>query len=189
MDARRVGVRLFRGRHRMRDRPERNIARPRSFKRTRLCEGAPHHGPAHARGASSGMWNNGAARGAPHSICGLSRRDMPSARRRGPGLTSKRHHAAHTVTGYTACVTARDVLMSRVHDDDGLGLPMYALSSRAHGRREELWSVTAEGQTSQTLHSFAEALDVALTWAVESGGEIYRRDRLGAEPGLYKAAW
>jgi hypothetical protein len=39
------------------------------------------------------------------------------------------------------------------------------------------------------LHPFTEALDAALTWAAESGGEIYRRDQPGAEPGLYKAAW
>ena len=90
------------------------------------------------------------------------------------------------MTGYTTGVTAGDVLMSRVHD--GLGLPMYALSSSARGRGEALWTVTASGQTSQTI-SFTDALDVALTWAVESGGEIYRVDLPGAEPGLYKAAW
>jgi hypothetical protein len=81
-------------------------------------------------------------------------------------------------------MTARDVLISRVHDS--VGLPMYK-SARVRG--EELWAVTAEGQTSLTIHPFTEALDVALTWAVESGGEIYRRDHPGAEPGLYKAAW
>jgi hypothetical protein len=59
---------------------------------------------------------------------------------------------------------------------------------RARGG-DELWAVTAEGHTSLTVHPFTEALDVALTWAVESGGEIYRRDHPGAEPGLYKAAW
>jgi hypothetical protein len=91
------------------------------------------------------------------------------------------------MTGYTTCVTAGDVLMSRVHDR--LGLPMYALSSNARGRGEALWAVTASGQTSQTICSFTEALDVALTWAAESGGEIYRLDHPGAEPGLYKAAW
>ena len=84
-------------------------------------------------------------------------------------------------------MTARDVLISRVHD--GLRSPVYALSNRAGDQVEELWAVTAEGQTSLTVHPFTEALDVALTWAVESGGEIYRRDRPGAEPGLYKAAW
>ena len=84
-------------------------------------------------------------------------------------------------------MTARDVLISRVHD--ALGSPMYALSNSARDQVEELWTVTAEGQTSLTVHPFTEALDVALTWAVESGGEIYRRDHPGAEPGLYKAAW
>ena len=84
-------------------------------------------------------------------------------------------------------MTARDVLISRVHD--GLGSPMYALSHSARDRVEELWAVTAEGKKSLTIHPFSEALDVALTWAAESGGEIYRRDQPGAEPGLYKAAW
>ena len=84
-------------------------------------------------------------------------------------------------------MTARDVLISRVRD--GLGSPMYALSNRAGDGVEELWDVTAEGQTSLTVHPFTEALDVALTWAVESGGEIYRCDHPGAEPELYKAAW
>jgi hypothetical protein len=82
-------------------------------------------------------------------------------------------------------MTARDVLISRVHN--GLGLPMYVLPGSARGN--ELWVVTAEGQTPLTVHPFTEALDVALTWAVESGGEIYRREHPGAEPGLYKAAW
>lgn len=84
-------------------------------------------------------------------------------------------------------MTAHDVLISRVHDR--LGSPMYALSHGAPDRVEELWSVTAEGQKSLTIHPFTEALDAALTWAAESGGEIYRRDQPGAEPGLYKATW
>jgi hypothetical protein len=83
-------------------------------------------------------------------------------------------------------MTARDVLISRVHDE--LGSPMYALSNSARDRRE-LWAVTTESKESLTIHSFTEALDVALTWAAESGGEIYRRVQPGAEPGLYKAAW
>ena len=66
---------------------------------------------------------------------------------------------------------------------------MHALSNSARDRVEELWIVTAEGKTSLTIHSFTEALDAALTWATESGGEIYRRDQPGAEPGLYEAAW
>ncbi len=66
---------------------------------------------------------------------------------------------------------------------------MYARSNSARDRVEELWAVTAEGKESLTIHPFTEALDAALTWAAESGGEIYRRDQPGAEPGLYKAAW
>ena len=84
-------------------------------------------------------------------------------------------------------MTARDVLISRVYD--GLGLPAYALSDTARDWVEELWAVTAQGKKSLTLHPFTEALDAALTWAAESGGEIYRRDGPGAKPGLYKAAW
>jgi hypothetical protein len=53
----------------------------------------------------------------------------------------------------------------------------------------ELWAVIAAGQESLIIYPFTEALDAALTWAAESGGEIYRRDQPGAEPGLYKAAW
>ena len=83
-------------------------------------------------------------------------------------------------------MTARDVLISRVHD--GPGSPMCAPSNSARDRVEELWAVTAEGKA-PTVHPFTEALDTALTWAAESGGEIYRRDQPGAEPGLYKAAW
>ena len=54
---------------------------------------------------------------------------------------------------------------------------------------EPLWAVTAEGHQSLTIHPFTDALDVALTWAGELGGEIYRRDRPGDEAALYKAAW
>ena len=64
-------------------------------------------------------------------------------------------------------MTARDVLISRVHDS--LGLPM---NSSARGRGEELWAVTAKGQTSLTVHPFTEALEVALTWAVESAANL-----------------
>jgi hypothetical protein len=91
------------------------------------------------------------------------------------------------VTGYTACVTACDVLLSRVHD--GLGQSLDGLSGSAPGSGEELWALTAEGQTSLIIHPFTDALDVALTWAVESGGKIYRRDQPGAEPRLYNGAW
>lgn len=66
---------------------------------------------------------------------------------------------------------------------------MYALTRGPAGHSEELWSVTAEGQESLTIHPFTEALDVALLWAVESGGKIYRRGQLGSEPRLYNGAW
>ena len=70
----------------------------------------------------------------------------------------------------------RDVLIARVCDS-------------ADERAGTLWAVTARGQQPQTLLPFPEALDVALTWAGESGGEIYRRDQPNAEPRLYNAAW
>ena len=66
---------------------------------------------------------------------------------------------------------------------------MYVLSNSARDINEELWAVTAEGKTALTIHPFTEALDAALAWAAESGGEIYRRDQPGAAPRLYKAAW
>jgi hypothetical protein len=70
----------------------------------------------------------------------------------------------------------RDVLIARVADS-------------ADDRGETLWAVSARGQQPMTLLPFPEALDVALTWAGESGGEIYRRDQPNAEPRLYNAAW
>ena len=70
----------------------------------------------------------------------------------------------------------RDILIARVDDNAG-------------DQAETLWAVTARGQQLQTLLPFPEALDVALTWAGESGGEIYRRDQPNAEPRLYNAAW
>ena len=84
-------------------------------------------------------------------------------------------------------MTARDVLITRV--DDALGLPMSASPNAMREQVEQLWAVTAEGHQSLTIHPFTEALDVALTWAGELGGEIYRRDRPGDEAALYKAAW
>ena len=84
-------------------------------------------------------------------------------------------------------MTARDVLITRVHDAQGL--PLSASPNAMREQVEQLWAVTAEGHQSLTIHPFTEALDVALTWAGELGGEIYRRDRLGDEAALYKAAW
>ena len=84
-------------------------------------------------------------------------------------------------------MTARDVLITRVHD--ALGLPMSASPRAMREQVEQLWAVTAEGHQSVTIHPFTEALDVALTWVGELGGEIYLRDRPGDEAALYKAAW
>jgi hypothetical protein len=84
-------------------------------------------------------------------------------------------------------MTDRDVLITRVHD--ALGLPMSASPNVMPEQVEQLWAVTAEGHQSLTIHPFTEALDVALTWAGELGGEIYCRDRPGDAATLYKAAW
>ena len=84
-------------------------------------------------------------------------------------------------------MTARDVLITRVHD--ALGSPKSASPNAMREQVEQLWAVTAEGHQTLTIHPFTEALDVALTWASELGGEIYCRDRPGDEAALYKAAW
>lgn len=83
-------------------------------------------------------------------------------------------------------MTARDVLITRVHD--ATGLPLFA-SPGAMGEPVELWVVTAEGHEPLTVHAFTEALDMALTWVGELGGQIYRRNRPGDEAVLYNAAW
>ena len=83
-------------------------------------------------------------------------------------------------------MTARDVLITRVHD--ATGLSTFA-SPTMRTQVAQLWAVTAEGHQSVTIYPFTAALDVALTWAGELGGEIYRRDRPGDGAALYKAAW
>jgi hypothetical protein len=81
----------------------------------------------------------------------------------------------------------RDVLIARVHD--GLGAPVSAAPTSTLGRGETLWAVTAQGQEPLTLLPFTDALDMALTWAGESGGSIYLRDQPSGEPRVYNAAW
>ena len=53
-----------------------------------------------------------------------------------------------------------------------MGLPMSASPNAKREQVEPLWAVTAEGHQSLTIHPFTEALDVALTWVGELGGEI-----------------
>ena len=84
-------------------------------------------------------------------------------------------------------MTARDVLITRVRDEPGL--PTSTSPNAVREQVEPLWAVTAAGHQALTIHPFTEALDVALTWAGELGGEIYRRDRPGGVAALYKAAW
>jgi hypothetical protein len=107
MDSRRVGRRLFGLETACSAGLSATSLGLRSFKRTRLFEEAPHRGRAQARGASSGMWDNGAACGASHSICGLSLREMPSARRGdisgrvGPASPESANGASRTLIGDT----------------------------------------------------------------------------------------
>ena len=95
---------------------------------------------------------------------------------------------AWEIAKYTGSMTTRDVLITRVHDAPGS--PMFASPNATREQPvEQLWAVTAEGHQSLSTHPFTEALDVALTWAGELGGEIYRCDRPGDRAALYKAAW
>ncbi len=84
-------------------------------------------------------------------------------------------------------MTPRDVLITRVHD--AVGVPVFVLPGARGEPVEQLWAVTAEGHQSLTVHPFTEALDVALTWAGELGGQIYRRNRPDEEASVYNAAW
>jgi len=84
-------------------------------------------------------------------------------------------------------MTAHDVLITRVHD--AMGSPISTSPDATGEQVEQLWAVTAEGHQPLTVHPFTEALDVALTWAGESGGKIYRRDQPGDEATLCNAAW
>jgi hypothetical protein len=81
-------------------------------------------------------------------------------------------------------VTNNDVLISRTSDHVGQA----ATATRPADSADDLWTVTAAGKAAQTLHPFTAALDVALVWATELGGEIYRRDEPGVPPHLYKPA-
>jgi hypothetical protein len=80
-----------------------------------------------------------------------------------------------------------DVLISRVYDD--AGAPLSAPPASPRDGADDVWAVTAEGKAPVTAHPFTAALDVALVWASESGGEIYRRPEPDAAAELYKAAW
>jgi hypothetical protein len=81
----------------------------------------------------------------------------------------------------------RDVLIDRVHDVRGAPVSTAPIGTLDRG--QTLWAVTAHGQEPLTLLPFPDALDVALTWAGESGGSIYLRDQPTAEPRVYNAAW
>jgi len=78
-------------------------------------------------------------------------------------------------------MTDRDVLLVRVHDGDTGDGPAGAATAAA----EELWELRAAGKPSRRLGPFTAALDVALQWAAELGGKIYRKHDPGSEPELY----
>jgi hypothetical protein len=74
-------------------------------------------------------------------------------------------------------MTDREVLIERVFEADGT--PVIAASSGRDQHTDEVWKVTAAGRPLQTLHPFTEALDLALQWVQETGGEIYRIETFG----------
>jgi hypothetical protein len=81
-------------------------------------------------------------------------------------------------------MTDRDVLLVRIHGGDS-GSDSAALASSGV---EDLWELRASGKPLQRLGPFPAALDVALQWAAELDGKIYRQDEPGSEPELYNPA-
>jgi hypothetical protein len=81
-------------------------------------------------------------------------------------------------------MTERDVLIARVFESDGT--PKGAGPPGRHDVGEELWQVSGPGKPTQILHPFTIALDVALEWIAETGGEIYRLETFRGKPALYK---
>jgi hypothetical protein len=89
---------------------------------------------------------------------------------------------------YNPGMTYRDVLMERVFGRDGT--PPVASPWRKHDVGEDVWKVSAKGKPTQTLLPFEEVIDLAVRWAEETGGDIYRLDTLGGMPSLFrKALW
>jgi hypothetical protein len=75
-------------------------------------------------------------------------------------------------------MTERDVLIARLFAEvRGASLPA--------GADEGPWRVTARGQSPRTFGGFREAYDVALVWANQTGGDVYRLSVDGADPELY----
>jgi hypothetical protein len=103
--------------------------------------------------------------------------------------TAPRHGAAPPCPArarvrWNPLMTEKDVLIERAYQEDGR--PLTASPGRRHHAAEEIWHVTAAGRTRATVHPFTDALDLALAWASESGGEIYRQESPDREPELYK---
>jgi hypothetical protein len=81
-------------------------------------------------------------------------------------------------------MTDRDVLIERVFTLDGKPAVEPALGG--DDVSEDTWRVSAPGKPTVTLHPFQDALDAALEWVHQTGGEIYLLDTLGGTPELYK---
>jgi hypothetical protein len=77
-------------------------------------------------------------------------------------------------------MTERDVLIARVFDGS-------AAAPQA-GADEGPWQLTGAGKTARTFDGFREAYDVALLWANETGGDVYRLSTRDGDPELYTPA-
>ena len=75
----------------------------------------------------------------------------------------------------------KDVMLARVYGSDGQ--PLYASGADMRGSVEALWSVT-QGARSRVCHPFTTALNVAMKWAAQTDGQIYRQDG-SEEPTLF----
>jgi hypothetical protein len=78
-------------------------------------------------------------------------------------------------------MTDRDVLLVRVHDRHGAE----GAGGGPDADADDVWELRAAGKPRRTLGPFTAALDVALEWAAELGGKIYRQHEPASEPELY----
>src|SRR5215203_6292842 len=85
-------------------------------------------------------------------------------------------------TQYTPAMTNKDVLLVRIHEGES-GPGSAAAAARSI---QDLWELRASGKPVQRIGPFPAALDVALEWAAELDGKIYRQHELGSEPELYR---
>ena len=84
-------------------------------------------------------------------------------------------------------MTERDVLIERLFTPEGTAVMRSPLGAQDLSELSEaVWRVTATGQPARIISPFQDALDLALEWVQETGGEIYRLDVLGGTPELFK---